>query len=330
MKVPHIIGVDLSKNTIDLASHLLKTHLQITNDAVGFQDLMIWLTKQHISTAEIMIVMEHSGLYSNALEKFLHQNNIIYSKVSGLAIKRSMGLVRGKNDKIDAIRIAQYGFEKHSSLKVEQPDNAMFSKLKLLHSTRAKLINQRTALINTVQEYQQVLKLKDSDLVIKSQLRLIKTLDQEVKKLDTAIKMTIETDEQINANYRLLQSIKGVGAVVALAMIIKTGNFTRFTKSRKFATYCGTAPFEYTSGKTIRGKTKVSPLADKAMKTLLDLSAKSAIQHDKELKQYYLRRLDTGKSKMSTINIVRNKILHRMFAVIKRQTPYQPIFNPTL
>ena len=84
------------------------------------------------------------------------------------------------------------------------------------------------------------------------------------------------------------------------------------------------------SGTSIRGKTKVSHLADKDMKTLLDLAAKSAIQYDKELREYYLRRIAAGKSKMSTINIVRNKILYSMFAVINRQTPYQPIFNPTL
>ena len=58
------------------------------------------------------------------------------------------------------------------------------------------------------------------------------------------------------------------------------------------------------------------------MKTLLDLSAKTAIQHDKELKKYYLNRTQNGKPKMSTINVVRNKILYRMFAVIKRQTPF--------
>jgi transposase len=58
------------------------------------------------------------------------------------------------------------------------------------------------------------------------------------------------------------------------------------------------------------------------MKTLLDQSAKTAIQYDKELKGFYQRRISIGKSKKSTINIVRNKILYRMFAVIKRQTPF--------
>jgi transposase len=325
MKVPYIIGADLSKKTIDFFNHAFKTHLLIDNNPTGFQQLMQWLDQQNINTSEVMIVMEHTGLYSEGLEKFLHQVSLAFTKVPGLAIKRSMGLVRGKSDKLDAQRIAQYGFEKQDKLVAEQPCDEKLKRLKLLSSTRAKLVTQRAALITTVQEYQQVLELKKSDLLITAQADTIKTLDRQIKKLDLAIQAVIETDEKLNRNYRLLQTIKGVGKVVALMMIIKTGNFTRFTKSRKFASYCGTAPFEYSSGTSIRRKTRVSHLADKVMKTLLDLSAKSAIQHDKELQDYYLKRINAGKPKMSTINIVRNKLLHRMFAIIKRQTPYQPI-----
>lgn len=330
MKVPHIIGADLSKKTIDFISHCFQSHIQLSNSSKGFQELIKWMTKQKLNTSDVVIVMEHTGLYSCMFEDFLHGSNIAFAKVSGLAIKRSMGLVRGKNDKIDAQRIAQYGFEKQKTLRIEPAPNETLKKLKLLHSTRSKLVSQRAGLIVTVQEYQKVLQLKKSDLALSSQLRIIKTLDLEIIRLDDAIKAIIETDEMINNNYRLQQSIKGVGKVLALAMIIKTGNFTRFVNSRKFASFCGTAPFEHRSGTSIRGRTKVSHLADKSIKTLLDLSAKSAIQYDKELREYYLKRIATGKAKMSTINNVRNKILHRIFAVINRQTPYQPIFNPTL
>ncbi|MCK5705403.1 MAG: IS110 family transposase, partial [Cyclobacteriaceae bacterium] len=86
--------------------------------------------------------------------------------------------------------------------------------------------------------------------------------------------------------------------------------------------YCGIAPFPNTSGTSIRGKTKVSNLANKKIKSLFDLCAKSAIQHNPEMKAYYNRRLEEGKNKMSTINIVRNKLLSRIFAVVNRQTPY--------
>lgn len=66
-------------------------------------------------------------------------------------------------------------------------------------------------------------------------------------------------------------------------------------------------------------------LANKKIKSLFDLCAKSAIQHNLEMRIYYKRRLEEGKNKMSTINIIRNKLLARIFAVIERQTPYVDI-----
>jgi transposase len=138
----------------------------------------------------------------------------------------------------------------------------------------------------------------------------------------TEMEAIIEGQKELEQNYNLLLTIKGVGKIVALITIIKTHNFTRFSNARKFACFCGTAPFEHSSGTSIKRKSRVSPLADRKMKTLLDLAAKSAIQNDKELRTYFLKRTEAGKPKMSTINIVRNKILYRMFAVVKRQTPF--------
>jgi transposase len=236
-----------------------------------------------------------------------------------------MGLVRGKTDKQDAVRIAQYGFEKADRLQAVQPTQQCLQRLQMLHATRERLVRNKAGMMTAVQEYQQGYGLKPADIIIAPQLQLIKSFDVQIKKLDDAIQAIVKQQKPVNDNFQLLQSIKGVGKVVALAAIIKTENFTRFTNARKFACFCGTAPFEHSSGTSIRGKTKVSHLADKSMKTLLDLAAKSAIQHDKELRDYYLKRIASGKSKRSTINVVRNKIIFRMFAVVKRQTPYQPL-----
>jgi transposase len=322
MKVPHIIGADLSKKTVDFASHQLGQHLKTENNKLGFSKLSEWIRQQNIDVANVMIVMEHTGLYSYQLEQFLGHNHIAFTKVSALAIKRSMGLVRGKSDKQDAFRIAQYGVEKAGQLQPTQPAGKSLQRLQLLYSTRGRLVRNRAGLLTAVKEYQQVYDLKKSDTLIAGQLKLIKSLDQEITKINAEMDRIIDQEKSLHANFILLQSIKGVGKVVALAIIMKTQNFTRFTKARKFACFCGTAPFENTSGTSIRGRTRISHLADKGMKTLLDLAAKSAIQHDKELQQYFLKRTQMGKSKMSTINVVRNKLLYRMFAVIKRQTPF--------
>jgi transposase len=320
MKLQHIIGADLSKESIDLFSHQFQTYLKIENTVSGFRQMLKWLRDQKISCSNVMIVMEHTGLYSYHMEAFLHKHQISFTKVSALAIKRSLGLVRGKNDKIDAQRIARYGFEKKDVLVVASKPDKAIERLRMLHSTRNRLVRHRASLICAIKEYKNIL--KQSDPIIKSQLSLVKNFTRQIKKIEAEISELITNEQLVNQNFQLLKTIKGVGEVVATAAIIKTKNFTQFSSARKFACYCGTAPFEHSSGKTIRRKTRISHLADKEMKTLLDQSAKSAIQYDKELKSFYHRRIAIGKSKKSTINIVRNKILYRMFAVIKRQTPF--------
>jgi transposase len=321
MKVQHIIGADLSKKSIDLVCHLQSTHIQIENTVTGFKNLVQWLRQQKINPFKTMIVMEHTGFYSYCFEKFLHQHQIPFCKVNALAIKRSVGLVRGKTDKLDAKRIAAYGYEKKDKLAIDVPASDALKRLQMLHSTRDRLVKQRASLTCAIKEYRHI-GISEKDIIMQTQLQLIKNFDKQIEKLMTEIESIINEQEALKKNFHLLQSIKGVGKILALAAIIKTHNFTRFANARKFACFCGTAPFEHSSGTSIRKKNRVSQLADKQMKSLLDLSAKSAIQYDKELREYYLKRTEGGKSKMSTINVVRNKILYRMFAVIKRQTPF--------
>jgi transposase len=317
----HIIGADLSKRTIDLFCYLLQLHLRIENSPEGFKQMLKWMNTHKINSSEVMIVMEHTGFYSFYFERFLHQHQIAFSKVSALEIKKSMGIARGKSDKIDARRIARYGFEKRDILIIEPETSKELQRLSLLHATRERLVRHKTAMLNAIKEYQNI-GLTAKDPIMLCQTRMVHQFEKEIEKIENQIDALIEVDPSIKQNQGLLLSIKGVGKVLSLETIIKTRNFTRFQNARKFACFSGTAPFEHSSGTSIRGKTKVNQQADKRMKTLLDLSAKSAIQYDKELREYYLRRIAIGKSKMSTINIVRNKILYRMFAVVKRQTPF--------
>jgi len=321
MKVLHIIGADLSKKTIDFATPEA-AHIKVSNDPPGYQQFMEWLKKQKINTSEMMIVMEHTGLYSYRLEQFLHAKQISFTKVPAYAIKHSLGMVRGKNDKVDAIRIARYGSEKRDRLIAEQPVDKLLERLQMLHITRDRLVRNRAGIIRAVKEFRDSCGLKKDDLLVRTQLQLIKSFDHQIARLEDEIAVIVNSEKSLKKNDELLQSITAVGKVVSLATIIKTRNFTKFPNARKFACYCGTAPFENSSGSSIRGKTRVSKLADQDMKRLLDMAAKSAIQYDKELREYYQRRTAAGKSKMSTINIVRNKILYRMFAVIKRQSPF--------
>ena len=151
---------------------------------------------------------------------------------------------------------------------------------------------------------------------------LVQHLTLQIKKLESQIKAVIESDEKIKVNYQLLISIKCVGPVLAANMIACTHNFTRFTNWQKFACYVGTAPFEHQSGTSVKGKTRVSSLSNRQMKRLIHMVAIGACTYNPELKVYYKRRVSEGKNKMSTLNIIRNKLIARMFAVVNRGTVY--------
>jgi len=314
----HFIGADLSKRTIDLFYRPSKSHLKITNSEEGYLLLIKWIKEHRLVFSELMIVMEHTGLYSACFEKFLHKQSIAFCKVSALEIKKSIGVVRGKTDKIDAGRIADYANEKKDKLHPQKPISKTLERLKLLRSSRELLVKQRAGLKCFVKEIQNI-GTSDKDIILKAHIKTIKAMNEQIASLENEMEKTINQDEQVTRNYHLLMSIKGVGKVLAIAVIVKTDNFIRFKNARKFACFCGTAPFEFSSGSSVRKRTRVSHIADKSMKTLLELSARSAIQHNPDIKAYFQRRVAEGKSKMSTLNIIRNKIIYRMFAVIKRQ-----------
>ena len=149
----------------------------------------------------------------------------------------------------------------------------------------------------------------------------------QIRNVEIAMREIIFSNHELKKQYKLITSIKGVGVQTALFMIVTTGAFTKFPTWRKYASYCGIAPFPNTSGTSIRGKSRVSNLANKKLKKLFNLCAKSAIQHNQEMKGYYLKRVEEGKDKMKVINIIRCKLLARIFATIKRQTPYVDTFK---
>jgi len=158
--------------------------------------------------------------------------------------------------------------------------------------------------------------------VLKINKVVIKQLQKAIEKVERKMKEIIQSDEQLKLQNELIQSIPGVGPQTALYIILVTKSFQSFENWRQVACYAGVARFEYSSGSSIKGRTKVNHLADKKLKSLLNMCALNSKKHDAELKQYYARKVAEGKSKMLVLNNIRCKLLGRIFATIKRGTPY--------
>lgn len=327
MKFKEFIGIDVSKSDIDVFIRFKKLHTKFKNNESGYKEMIEWIKANvECNPEDILFAFEHTGLYSLHLSLFFHEKQYNFTIISGLEMKRSLGIARGKSDKADAKSIAEYAYEKKEKLRLYQMPSTTILKLRRLSSYRERLVKERAAFKARLGEYETFLDQGEDDVLFESHKKMIAFFDEQIKKIEDEMDRLITEDQELKKQFDLITTIKCVGPQTALMMIILTGGFTLFEKWRKFASYAGTAPFPNESG-TFKGRTKTSHLANKRIKALLNCCAVSAIQYNPEMKLYYQRRVEEGKNEMSTINIVRNKLLSRIFAVVQRETPYVNTFG---
>lgn len=321
-KVIETVGIDVSKLTLDVHLHKVGQHQQFSNDQAGFKKILAWLKSKGIKPDDILICFEHTGWYCVLLGYFLSQKEICYCCINPIEIKRSMGLKRGKSDKADAKEIAYYAWLRRDDLKPTKPPATNLIELQRMMSLREQLVKQATALKNLRCGMEQLTGKNSSDFSVVQISETIDHLEVQTRKVEKAMEALIKSDEDMQANYKLSKTVKGVGLVLAVQLLLHTHNYTRFSSWRQFSSYCGLVPFPYQSGTSINGRSKTHPISDRKMKSLLSMSAISAIQHDKELKMYYSKRVTEGKPKMLVLNIIRNKLVSRIFATVNRGTPF--------
>lgn len=313
------IGIDVSSATLDICVRQEHTQqsLVINNDPKDIRSFLRRYTKQ-----ELVIGMENTGRYNWTLYEVLAGTKHRVYVISPLHLKKSLGLARGKNDKVDAIRIASFIEKNHSELKQWVCPAVSIQKLKILLTERSFRSKNKRQLLKQQHDYTKMKKLGIDRSLLKLNKQLIAQIEKQINFLEEQIEQIIQEDESLKQQSALMRTIPGVGKVLCWMMLAKTEGFTSINDPRKMACYSGVVPFDYQSGTSIRGRQKVSAYADKSMKSILHLAAMSAIRLKNDLRQYYQRKVGEGKNKMSVLNAVRNKIIHRIFAVIKNQKPY--------
>ena len=316
-----ILGVDVSKLTLDICWAERNLHLKIDNCAKGFSVFKKWCKSNAIDLKGTLVVMEYTGGYEYRFMQFCGSLSIPYCRIPGLEIKRSMGMTRGKSDQADAFRIGQYGEEKSKRLLPSKPLDNNILKLKQLLSFRKRLVREKAGLESTVKEREHMYPVKKSDTVINIARSKIKADKKYITQLEQDIMEIIKSDGPMLENYRIISSIKGIGPINAWMTIAYTENFTSFTDPRKYAVFVGVIPFEHTSGTSIKGRKQISHLAHKGLKNELNQAAKAAIAHDPEISAYAERKLKV-KAYPLVLNNVKFKLILRIFSLVKRGERY--------
>lgn len=320
------VGIDVSKLSLDVFIREKQAHKLFKNDSKGFMSLIQWVEKQaEESISSTLFCFEHTGLYSLPLALFFEESQIHFSMIPALEIKRSLGITRGKNDLIDSKRIAEFAHRFRDKVSITKLPAEAITKIHSLLTLRDRLSRSMGSYVSSKNEFIRALGDEYLPELISSYDKMILSIKAEIKQLEKSIKIVIYENKELRTSLELVTSIKGIGFIIASYLIVYTHNFTRFDNWRKFACYSGIAPFDYQSGTSVRGKTQVSSIANMQVKRLLHLGAICAIHTDIELREYYQRRLSEGKTRMNVINVIRNKLVARVFAVVKRGTPFVDI-----
>ena len=333
-KYQFFIGIDMSKLTFDFtlidSSEKILLQGKIANKSAAILDWINHLGEQ-LDWSKTLLVTEHAGFYNRDLLSLLMEHTAVDIWVeSALRIKRSLGLQRGKTDKADAARIASYALDYQRKASIWKPSTKSTEELGLLISHRDRFVKKLISIRTPLQEQQHFI---DPDYQAKlTQITqpVIDAIKQAIQDLELAIKTLIEKDSQTKRYREIIESIPGYGPIISAKLIEVTKGFTRLTQPRKLACYAGVAPFEYSSGTSVRGKTRVSHIANKDLKKMFHLAALVTIRKNGIMYDYYQRKVAQGKPKMAVINAVRNKLIHIMLACIKNDTIYQKNYQSNL
>lgn len=322
-----IVAADISKDKINFAIlkglEIISEHV-IENKLSSLKKFVKVANKEALAlegVEKVEYVMEYTGIYNNLLLRILTLESCDAYLCNGLSVKNSSGLVRGKSDKIDAIRIGQYAFRYFDKLVPHKIKSESLQKLSLLETKRLQLKKGLQALTQAREDNKRFLTKEEYELSIKYDDNLVQEYKTSIKKIESEMADLIKVDENVFKNFKIAKSVPGVGKITAIALICATNNFTSFNSAKAIASYCGVVPFTNESGKK-KGKARVSYFANKKLKKLLHLCATSLIRSKGHFAEYYRRKLAENKNPMLVLNNMRNKIVRAVFACVKRGKLY--------
>lgn len=303
------IGIDMSKDSFHAAfdDH---TVLVFENNPSGIKRFIKQLKSQ-----ETLIGVESTGVYHLLFARTLTTHGFKVNIINPIITHRMITstLRKVKTDKADALAIrktlitgAGYPFR-------DTQETLVFK----------ALVSQREALVRTRAEMKQrihVQKITQIAAGIKlphSFTLVIRTLSREIKKLESLMSAYAQETQE------LLQSIPGVGRVVSAALIAHIGEIDRFASPEKLTAYLGLDCRVHQSGTSIHGKGFITKRGNAYLRFILFNSAFVARRHIPELKQFFEKKIKEGKHYFSASCAVERKLIHLIYAVWKRGTPYE-------
>ncbi len=320
------LGIDISKKRLDCCLNRQNKPIwegSVDNTKDGLANLDKKVKYLGIEKTALLICCENTGIYTEPLKYFTENHN--YNLWIGMpfSIKQSQGLVRGKTDRADAKRIAQYAYRYIDQYRLWHPPHASIRELKKLWGIRKTLLKVRKQIKQQLGEIAVMVSKKARMDIENYYCHTLTSLTKDMERVTEEIACTISSNEVLKTLHNTITSVDGIGTVTATLLIIVTEGFQKICDPKKLACYAGIVPFAHNSGTSIRRRERVSHFANKELKRALHICALSSVRGNNPFADYHRRKKEEGKHNMSVLNAVRNKLLRTVCACVRKCEAYE-------
>jgi transposase len=317
----YILGIDIAKDKFDCC--LLGSEQQLeqkfANGPRGFKQLWRWLVKAGAAPSEVWACMEATGIYGEALLRFLFEGGLTVSKVNPAQIKhyaRSL-LARHKTDRQDALLIAEFARERGAAGKLRRwsppsPEQARLRALtRLLAARKDQLAREKR-------------RAKMVDACVAGHIQsMLAALDRHIAEIEKEIEEVVGASAQLQEQRELLMSIPCVGPVTAHTVLAELP--PEIQSARAAAAYAGLTPQREESGRKI-GRGRLSKTGNEHLRQAFYMPAVNG-KNNPRLKALGQRLEQKGKRGKQVIAACMHLLLRICYGVLASHRPFEADWN---
>lgn len=315
-----VIGIDISKNFVDAAflfpDGQCAVHHFDSNNAKTASEI---LNTIGMLPKELNIVIECTGTYHLNLALAFYKAGCEVYTINPLSAKRygQMKQLRAKTDRLDAKTIAEFG--QTQNLRAWKPLPPQQEQLKQIVKALEDIKKLKTTISNRLEALS---KNPEQNACVRDSLEETLMLFQ--KQIQSLQKEAVRLAQSVNQRtYSLLQSIPGVGPILASALIAQFGNFEDFSNANAVVASVGLNPAPYSSGSSVRGRSSISKRGHGYLRRILYMAALSAAKSNPMCQALYIRLLERHPSKKKALIAVAHKLLRQAYGIVKSDRPFE-------
>ena len=308
MATSSYVGIDVSKDRLDVAVLGEEEEKQVENTTQGIAGLVAWMQELQPE----LIVVEATGGYQRAVVEALFWAGLPVAVVNPARVRqfaRACGLL-AKTDKLDAQVLAVFGQRVRPRL----------------YAAKSEAGKQLSALLVRRKQVDEMLKAEQNRLRMVSPSlrgsveRMLAVLKEEKKRLDEELRGLMNEQKAWQAQIEILDSAPGVGLVTTATLLAELPELGKLDR-KKVAALVGVAPMNYDSGKK-RGyrKTKAGRTD---VRSVLYMSTLVATRYNPVIRTQYQHLLTRGKLKKVALTACMRKFLTILNAMVRDQQPFR-------